>query len=143
MNAAAKRVALAVTVGDPGGDYLPGLRRLSTAVTDVFADIGPVVMTTTHTEVMSFLRERMGARIATEEPNGEVGRHRRRSVELALGFRPDAVLHSDIDHLLRGIEAGGPELRAACRWLAISSSSVAPRRRCRRRPAGCGRRSGS
>lgn len=124
MNARAgpvRRVALAVTVGDPGGNYLPGLRRLAGAVGDVFAGVGAVIMTTTHPEVTRFLRDGMGARIAMREPNGEAGRHRRQSVELALTFRPDAVLHSDIDHLLRWIETDEAELR---RCLALAGDLV-------------------
>jgi hypothetical protein len=110
-NGPARRVALAVTVGDPGGHFLRGLQHLSGTLDGLFAGVGAVVMRGTDERVASHLRDGLGARIAVEDPTGAAGRHRRRSVELALELQPDAVLYSDVDHVLRWAEAAEPELR--------------------------------
>jgi hypothetical protein len=109
------RNALAVTVHDPGGDFLPGLRRLAGPLRTTFAaGIGALVTAETADRVAGFLADELGADVDRAASDvGSIGRHRRRSVELALGARPDVVLYSDVDHVLRWIEARPDEVDAA------------------------------
>jgi hypothetical protein len=108
--------ALAVTVHDPGGHFLPGLRRLAEPLQATFATIGALVTTETAEPVARFLSDTLGAWIDRADSDvAAIGRHRRRSVELALGAGPppDRVLYSDVDHVLRWIEARPDEVAAA------------------------------
>lgn len=107
-----RRTALAVAVHDPAGHFVPGLQRLSTRLASLFRGVGALVTTATDDEVARILAARLGARIARHPACGvdRAGRHRRQAVELALGYRPDAVLYSDLDHVLRWIERDEEEL---------------------------------
>lgn len=107
-----RRVALAVAVHDPQAHFAPGLARVGRHLADLFVGVGALVTTSSADQVVAFLSDRVGARVA-REPAGasHAGRHRRRSVELALGFEPDAVLYGDLDHVLRWIETDEDELK--------------------------------
>lgn len=107
-----RRTALALAVHDPAGHFVPGLLRLSTRLAGLFSGVGAQVTTATDDEVARLLSARLDARIARDAASGvgSAGRHRRQAVELALGCRPDAVLYSDLDHVLRWIERDEDEL---------------------------------
>ncbi len=113
------RAHLAVTVHDPGGDFLPGLERTAHRLTSTFAGIGALVTDDTAEPVSRFLAGTLGARVDRAASDvGAIGRHRRRSVELALTAdstepEPDLVLYSDVDHVLRWIETQPAEVDAA------------------------------
>jgi hypothetical protein len=122
--------ALAVTVHDPGGHFLPGLRRLGDRLTSTFGTIGALVTTETAEPVARFLSDTLGAWIDRADSDvGAIGRHRRRSVELALsaGPEPNVVLHSDVDHILRWFEAQPGEVDAALRAGATTDMLVVGR----------------
>jgi len=106
---------LAVTVHDPGGNFLPGLQRLAGPLTSTFAGIGALVTDDTAEPVARFLADTLGARVDRAASDvGAIGRHRRRSVELAWAEEaPGLVLYSDVDHVLRWIEARPDEVDAA------------------------------
>lgn len=106
-----RRIALAVAVGDPEGHLIAGVERFTTRLASLFMGVGALV-TTESDGLAQTLNQRLGARIA-REPGGlnRAGRHRRRSIEVALELQPDAVLFSDLDHILRWIETDEGELR--------------------------------
>jgi hypothetical protein len=120
------RVHLAVTVHDPGANFRPGLERMADRVAATFAGIGALVTEETAEPVARFLAESLGARVDRAASDvGAIGRHRRRSVELALaaaapGPGPDVVLYSDVDHVLRWIASRPDEIHAA---LAAASTT--------------------
>jgi hypothetical protein len=113
------KARLAVTVHDPGGNFLPGFERMADRLTSTFAGIGALVTDDTAEPVVRFLSDRLGARVERAASDvGAIGRHRRRSVELTLapGFADDddaPVLYSDVDHILRWVEARPDEVDAA------------------------------
>jgi hypothetical protein len=81
---------------------------------DLFDVGGAVVTDTTDREVVEFLGQ-LGWQIQAVQPDGRVGRHRRQAVELASVAGIDTVLHSDLDHLLRWLEAAPEELAGSLR----------------------------
>ncbi len=101
------RPALAVTVHDPGGHFLPGLHRLATGLRSTFAAVGALVTAETADPVAHFLSGSLDAHLDRAPSDiHAIGRHRRRSVQLALAAAPapDVILYSDLDHVLRWIE---------------------------------------
>jgi hypothetical protein len=103
------RPALAATVHDPHGHFLEGLRRLAEPLREVFHGIGVLA---TSTAVVAFLENDLGAAVGRAQPAAErIGTHRREAVRLATTFEPSVVLHADLDHALRWIEADAAELR--------------------------------
>lgn len=108
----AERPALAATVHDPHGHFLDGLRRLADPLRDVFHGIGVLATSATSNAVVSFLESDLGAAVGRARPAAEhIGTHRREAVRLATTFEPSVVLHADLDHALRWIEADPGELR--------------------------------
>ncbi|GAB3747373.1 hypothetical protein [Microlunatus parietis] len=106
-----RRAVLAATVHDRGGNLLEGLRRLATPLREVFAGFGVLATTRTAPAVVSFLEVDLGANVVRDRPSDEhVGAHRREAVRLALEFKPSIVLYSDLDHVMRWIEADRAEL---------------------------------
>ena len=102
--------ALAVTVGDPGGNFLPGFVRLKERIGRVFSGGGAVVTDRTHPDVVRFVEEELGWPVEVVTPDGRVGLHRRQSLELALESGAPAVLYSDADHILRWLESAPDEV---------------------------------
>ena len=70
-----RRTALAVTVHDPGGDFLAGLRRLGERLTSEFVGIGALVTEDTAGSVGVFIANELGARV--DDAPSDVSRHRR------------------------------------------------------------------
>jgi len=97
-------VGLAVTVHDSGANYVPGLRRLSSALRTTFCNVGAVVTSATAPDTRRFLVEDLNAAVLDVEPNDMIGLHRRESVRLALAPGAQSVLYSDLDHILRWLE---------------------------------------
>ena len=64
----------------------------------------------TSDDVVSYLEDGLSATVVRAPANGEVGRHRRGAVELALRTRSEPVVYSDLDHVLRWIETAPAEL---------------------------------
>ena len=105
--------ALAVTVHDPGGHFLPGLVRLEQQLRDTFSGGGAVVTDRTHPDVVRFLSEQVGWEVCSSERDGRVGLHRRLSLDLALRAGAGTALYSDVDHILRWLEAAPAEVATA------------------------------
>jgi len=73
------RARLAVTVHDPGGNFVPGLERMAHRPTSTFAGIGALVTDDTAEPVAKFLAGTLGARVDRAASDvGAIGRHRRR-----------------------------------------------------------------
>ncbi|HEX4213088.1 MAG TPA: hypothetical protein VIA06_07175 [Candidatus Dormibacteraeota bacterium] len=110
------RPALAVTAHDPGAHLLPGLKRVAGRVQELFSGVGALITEETSPAIESFLRVELGASIAREAADvAAIGRHRRISVDLARHCTSAGVLHSDLDHLLRWIEADHGEVSQCLR----------------------------
>ena len=105
------RHALAATVHDRAGAFLPGLHQWGSIVRDIFGGVGVLATESTASEVVTFLESDLGAIVSRAPADGRVGRHRRDSVRLALQTDPSTVFYSDLDHLLRWISADRAELR--------------------------------
>jgi hypothetical protein len=102
--------ALAVTVHDPGANFLPGLQRLGSVLPGVFAAGAAVLTSRTEPQVVGYLEGNLGWATETVEPDGRVGLHRRMAVSAALAADTDVVLYSDLDHVLRWLEAAPGEI---------------------------------
>jgi hypothetical protein len=106
-----KRSVLAAALHDPEGHHLAGLRRLAGALREVFGGFGVQVTRETAPAVVGFLRDELGAVIGRAPADAaSIGRHRRESVRLAATLDPATTLYSDLDHVLRWIEADRLEL---------------------------------
>jgi hypothetical protein len=103
------RPVLTATVHDPAGHFLPGLARTRDALREVFGSFAMQVTTQTATAVVRFLTEDLEAVVRQAPADGQVGLHRRRAVELALPTEAP-VVHIDLDHMLRWVEADRAEL---------------------------------
>lgn len=101
---------LAVTVHDPTGAFLPGLVRGHQALRDVFGALCVLATDQTSDDVVSYTEDALSAAVLRVPANGEVGRHRRQVVDLALRTSPANIVYSDLDHVLRWIEADPFEL---------------------------------
>lgn len=111
MLARAHRPVLAATVHDPRGHLLAGLRRLAGPLREVFAGFGVLATVETSSDVASVLEHQLDAAVTRARAcAGDIGKHRRESVRLALTLDPSVVLYSDLDHALRWIEADRAEL---------------------------------
>lgn len=104
---------LATTVHDPGGQLLPGIRRLTASLREVFGGFGVFASTQTHADVVAALADELGATIDREVADGSAGRHRRMALRLATKLAPSRIMHSDLDHVLRWIEADPAELQSS------------------------------
>jgi hypothetical protein len=131
----ADRPALAATVHDPASNFLPVLHRTASALREVFGGFGVLATEPTSDEVVRFLEQDLGASVGRAPADGNVGRHRRKSVSLA-GDSP-AVLYSDLDHVLRWIEADRHEVEKV---LASTDADLIVVGRTDRAMAACPRR---
>jgi hypothetical protein len=95
----------------------------------------------TSTKVLDFLVDDLGAHVGTAPPDGRVGAHRRAAVAMTLDLDDppaDAILYSDLDHVLRWVEDDPDELErtiariATCDVLVVGRSpeamAASPRR---------------
>lgn len=96
---------LAVSAHDPEGNFLGGLTRLAPQLRKTFANGGALVTAQTHPRIVEFLTGELNWVIRQEPADGRVGRHRRAAVALALETDATSVLYSDLDHILRWLEA--------------------------------------
>ncbi|MDX6234833.1 MAG: hypothetical protein QOH68_3961 [Nocardioidaceae bacterium] len=111
-------VVLAATVHDPGGDFASGLERTLDPLRALFLNFVMQVTSETHPTVVRLLRDGLGAVVEQARADGQIGLHRRNALALALPTRSH-LLYSDLDHLLRWIEADRPELE---RVLGLAAS---------------------
>lgn len=107
------KTVLAATMHDSGGTFLPLLQRTAAPLRALFAGFAVVATESTAPVSTEFLRDDLGAIIQHVPPNGNVGEHRRESLALALGDSPDRILYSDLDNILRWIDADRTELESA------------------------------
>lgn len=105
------KIALAVTVHDPGGHIAPGVRRTADALRTVFSDVAANATELTHVDLLDALRD-AGASVITHPVGNVAGRSRRNAVALALRTEAERILYSDLDHAVRWIEQEPQELRA-------------------------------
>ena len=104
-------IGLATTVHDPDGALADKIDVLVPAVSRRLAHLSVVVTSETDPRTTTALRrcdrvERADADI------WRAGEHRRRSLELALGFGDERILAGDLDHVLRWIERAPDEFDA-------------------------------
>jgi hypothetical protein len=102
------RPVLAATVHDPDNTFLAALHRTAPALGEVFGGFGILATDPTSEDVVRFLERDLAAVVGRAPADGNIGRHRRESVRLAAG--ESVVMYSDLDHVLRWIEADRPEL---------------------------------
>ena len=105
------KVALAVTVHDPGGHIAPGVRRTADVLRTVFSGVAVNATERTHVDLLEALRD-AGASVITHPVGNVAGRSRRNAVALALRSEAERILYSDLDHAVRWIEQEPQELRA-------------------------------
>jgi hypothetical protein len=105
------KIALAVTVHDPGGHIAPGVRRTADALRTVFSDVAANATDLTHLGLLNALRD-AGAAVITHQVGNVAGRSRRDAVALALRTDAERILYSDLDHAVRWIEQEPHELGA-------------------------------
>lgn len=79
----------------------------------MFGGFGVSASTQTHADVVSALTGDLGALVNREVADGRAGRHRRVAVRLATTLAPSRIMHCDLDHVLRWIEADPVELRSS------------------------------
>lgn len=96
-------IALAAAIHDPDGRFQPAVERLAPALREMFSHFAFNISEATAPDLINAVRTCLGADVIFHHPdeNG-IGRFRRDAVRLALPA--DAVLYTDIDHLLRWIE---------------------------------------
>lgn len=104
------RPTLSVTVHDRTAAFLPGLVRSSQALKDIFGAVCVLATDQTADDVVLYLENELQARVGRVAANGEVGRHRRQVVDMALRFSSANIVYSDLDHVLRWIDAAEDEL---------------------------------
>jgi hypothetical protein len=102
------RPALAATVHDPGNNFLAALHRAAPVLREIFGGFGILATEPTSDDVVRFLERDLAAAVGRAPADGNIGRHRRESVRLASS--DSAVLYSDLDNLLRWVEADRHEV---------------------------------
>lgn len=105
--------ALAVTLHDPGGHTRAAIERLSPRLQTLFAGIAVNASDATDARALDTIRAIPGVDLAIHPASeATIGKVRRASVGQALSFKPDCVLYSDLDHMLRWAEYGYDDLQA-------------------------------
>jgi hypothetical protein len=107
------RTAFATIIHDTEGKLVEPIRAAAPALRRMFADFAASLTEATDLRVATVLREALGARVASH-PTGEaiIGLARRNAVALALEGDTERVLYSDMDHVLRWIDAEPAEMHA-------------------------------
>ena len=105
--------ALAATSHDTEARLVPAIVRNADRLRQLFAGIAINVTHSTHPNVVSAMRDRLGAHVIVHPENeATIGRARRDAVRLALEFPVSSILYCDFDHLMRWVQANPEELRA-------------------------------
>ena len=105
------RPALAATVHDRNASILPGLRRTADDFSQTFSGFGVLATNETSNDVVTFLRHVLNAEVVRAPANGRIGEHRRRALGLASTLSAPTVLYSDLDHVVRWIDADRAEVK--------------------------------
>ena len=104
---------LAVTVHDPAGRILPGVERTAERLAGLFAGVAVAATDRTDERILATLADRLDVISSRHAPGDDkVGRARREAVRLGLDAGAEAVLYSDLDHILRWAEADQVELES-------------------------------
>jgi len=105
--------AFATIIHDSEGKLVGPIRAAAPALSRMFSGFAASLTEATDPRVATALTEALGARVAWH-PTGEaiIGLARRSAVALALEGDADRVLYSDLDHVLRWIDADPGEMRA-------------------------------
>jgi hypothetical protein len=103
--------AFATIIHDTEGKLVEPIRAAAPALRRMFYDFAASLTEATDPRVATALAEALGARVASH-PTGEaiIGLARRNAVALALEGDADRVLYSDMDHVLRWIDADAAEM---------------------------------
>lgn len=106
-----KTTAFATIIHDTEGKLVEPIRAAAPALRQMFSDFAASLTEATDLGVATVLTEALGARVATH-PTGEaiIGLARRGAVALALEGDAERVLYSDMDHVLRWIDADPVEM---------------------------------
>lgn len=106
-------VAFATIIHDAEGQLVEPIRAAAPALRRMFSDFAASLTEATDPRVANALTEALGARVA-RHPTGEaiIGLARRNAVALALEGDAERVLYSDMDHVLRWIDADPEEMQA-------------------------------
>ena len=107
------RVVLATILHDIDGKLAAPLLAAAPALRKHFAGLAVSLTEATDAKVAKVLERELGASLAFH-PVGEaiIGRARRDAVRLALSVDGDRILYSDVDHILRWVEADADEMGA-------------------------------
>lgn len=109
------KTVLAATMHDGGGTFLPLLERLADPLRQLFSGFAIVATESTASVSTEFLSDQLGAHVRHVPPNGNIGEHRRQSVSMALANSPDLILYSDLDNILRWVDADRAEVESTLR----------------------------
>lgn len=101
---------MAVTVHDPAGRMLAGVERDLEALGGVFAGVAVAGTDATDGRIFDALGGLSCVSSRHAADGGRIGWARRESVRLAIDAGAPAVLYSDLDHVLRWVEADRGEL---------------------------------
>lgn len=103
--------AFATILHDTEGRLIEPIRAAAPALRRVFSGFAASLTEATDPRVAAVLSEALGARVA-RHPTGEaiIGLARRSAVALALEDDVERVLYSDMDHVLRWIDADPDEM---------------------------------
>lgn len=105
-------IAFATILHDPEGRLAEPIRAAAPTLGRMFSGFAASLTEATDPRLAIVLRETLGARVASH-PTGEaiIGLARRSAVALALEGEAERVLYSDMDHVLRWIDADPQEMR--------------------------------
>ncbi|HEV2514854.1 MAG TPA: hypothetical protein VGV07_06370 [Devosia sp.] len=105
--------ALATIIHDTEGRLAEPIRDAAPALRRMFSEFAASLTEATDPQVATALTEALGARVS-RHPTGEaiIGLARRNAVALALEGDAARVLYSDMDHVLRWIDADPAEMLA-------------------------------
>jgi hypothetical protein len=111
--ASAPKPWLSVTVHDRAARMLPGIERNLAGLGEVFSGVAASGTEPTDQRIFETLAAGLPL-VYRQHPPGpdRIGWARRESLELALEAGAETVLYSDLDHILRWIEADRAELEA-------------------------------
>jgi hypothetical protein len=104
-------ITLVAAIHDPDGWLLAPIERLAPVLLQVFPHVAINISQATSPALVDALRARLKAEVVFHQPDeAGIGRFRRDAVRLGLQSPSDAVLYSDIDHMLRWIEYDANDL---------------------------------
>jgi len=103
-------VALAATVHDPSGRFLPFIQKYIAGIASLFPNKAIAVTSQTNPNVKEILNNN-GVRLIQTREN-EIGSSRRMSVKLALEFKCNHILYCDFDRMLHWVASYQHELES-------------------------------